>query len=91
MYSGLEADEMVCMNSDSKGDNVDLAEELVNLDLDSDWIGEEGDEHSSEANNSESDQEEVDKSPPAKKGEISSMSLPQQKCLKLCVRKMFVN
>ena len=36
-YSGLEAGKMVCMNSDSEGDDVDLAEELVNIDLDSDW------------------------------------------------------
>ena len=34
MYSGLEAGKMVCMNSDSEGDDVDIAEELVNLDLD---------------------------------------------------------
>ena len=37
MYSGLEAGEMVCVNSDSEGEYVDLAEELVNLDLNSDW------------------------------------------------------
>ena len=43
VYSGLEGGEMVCVNSDSKGDDVDLAEELVNLDLDSDWEGEDGD------------------------------------------------
>ena len=40
MYSGVEAGQLVCMNSDSEGDDVDLAEELVNLDLDSDWKGE---------------------------------------------------
>ena len=43
MHSGLEAGEEVCMKSDSKGDDVDLAEESVNLDLDSDWGGEDGD------------------------------------------------
>ena len=33
VHCGLEAREMVCMNSDSKrGDDVDLAKELVNLD-----------------------------------------------------------
>ena len=69
MYSGLEAGKMVCMNSDSEGDDVDLAEELVSLDLDSDWKGEDGDVQNSEDNNSDSDQEEIDKSPPAKKGE----------------------
>ena len=36
VYNGLEAGEMVCMNSDSEGDDVDLAEEFVSLDLDSD-------------------------------------------------------
>ena len=39
VYSGLEAGEMVCMSSDSEGDDVDLAEELLNLDLDSDLEG----------------------------------------------------
>ena len=81
---------MVCMNSDSEGDDVDLAEELVNLDLDSDWEGEDGDVQNSKDNNSESDKEEIGKSPSAMKGENSRMSLPQQKCLKLCVRKMLV-
>ena len=47
MYSRLEAGEMVCMNSDSKGDDLDLTEELVNLDLDSDQEGEDGDVQSS--------------------------------------------
>ena len=51
---------MVCMNSDSKGDDVDLAEKLVNLDLDSNWEGEDGEVQNSEDNNSESDQEEID-------------------------------
>ena len=37
MYSALEAGEMVCMNSDSKGDDVGLAEEFLSLDSDSDW------------------------------------------------------
>ena len=36
VYSGLEAGKMVCMNSDSEGDDVDLSEELVSLDIDSD-------------------------------------------------------
>ena len=35
------------MNSDSEGDGADLAEELVNLDLDSDWEREDGDVHDS--------------------------------------------
>ena len=89
MYSGLEAGEMVCMKSGHEGDDVNLAEEFVSLDLDSGLEGEDGDVQNSQDNNSDSDQE-VDKSPPAKKGENSSMSLPQQKCLKLCVRKMLV-
>ena len=72
------------MNSDSEGGDVDLAEELDSLDLDSNWEGDDGDVQNGENNNSESDQEEIDKSPPAKKGENSSMSLSQQKCLKLC-------
>ena len=87
MYSGLEAREMDCMNSDSEGDDVDFAEEIVSLDLDSDWEGEDGDVQNSEDSNSERDQEEIHKSPPAMKGDNSSMSLPQQKCLKLCIRK----
>ena len=70
---------MVSMNSDSEGDDVDLAENFFSLDLDSDWEGEDGDVQNSEANNSESDQEEIDKSSPAKKGENSSMSLHQKK------------
>ena len=37
MYSGLEAREMICMNGDSEGDDVDLAEEFVSLDFDWDW------------------------------------------------------
>ena len=74
MYNGVEAGEMVCMNSDSKGDDVDLAEELVSLGLDADWEGEDGDIQNSEENNSESDQNEIEKSLPAKKGENSSMS-----------------
>ena len=37
VYSGSEAGEMVCVNSDSEGDDVDLAKEFVYLDLDSDW------------------------------------------------------
>ena len=78
VYSGLEAEKMVCMNSDSAGDDVDLAEELVNLDLDSDWEGEDGDIENSDASNFESDQEETDKSPLAKKGENSGMSLPMK-------------
>ena len=57
VYSGLEEGEMVCMNSDSEGHDVDFAEELVNLDLDSDWEGEDGDVQNSKDNNSESDQE----------------------------------
>ena len=89
MYSGLEGGEMVCMSSDIEGDDVDFDDDLINLDLDSDWEGEDGDVQISEHNNSESDQEEIDKSPPAKKGENSSMSLPPE-CLKLCVRKMLV-
>ena len=43
VYSGLQAGEMVCINSDSEGDNVDLAEEFVSLDLDSDVEGEDRD------------------------------------------------
>ena len=66
MYGGLEVGEMVWMNSDSKGDDVNLAEELVNLDLDSDCKEEDGDVQNSKDSNSESDQEEIDKSPPAK-------------------------
>ena len=50
MYSGLEAGEMVCMNSDSGGDDVDLAEELVSSDLDSDWQAEDEDVQNSEGN-----------------------------------------
>ena len=61
MYNGLEYGETVCMNSDSKGDDVNLAEEICQLD--SDWEGEDGDGQNSEDNNSESDQEEIDKSP----------------------------
>ena len=61
VYIGLEAGEKVCMNSDSKGDDVDLTEELVNLYLDSDLEGEDGDVQSSEDTNSESDQVERDK------------------------------
>ena len=53
--SGLEAGEVVWLNSDSKGDDVDLAESLVNFDLDPDWEGEDGDVHNSKAKNSESD------------------------------------
>ena len=87
MYSGLEAREMVCMNSDIEGDDVDLAEEFVSLDLDSDWKGKDGEVPNSGDNNSESDQEEIDKYPAAKKVENSSMPLRHQKCLKLCVRK----
>ena len=49
VYSGLEAGDMVCMNSDSEGDNVNLAEEFVSLDLDSEWVGEDGDVKNSEA------------------------------------------
>ena len=63
VYSGLEAGEMGFMNIDSEGDVVDLAEELVNLDLDSNWKGEDGDVQNSEDNNSKSDQEEIDRSP----------------------------
>ena len=59
---------MVCINSDSEGDDVDLAEELVYLDLDSHWEGKERDVQNSE-DNFEGDQKEIDKSPPAKKGE----------------------
>ena len=44
----------------------------------------------SEENNPEGDQEKIDKSSPAKKGENSSMFLPQQKCLKLFIRQMLV-
>ena len=65
MYIGLEAGEMICMNSDSEGDDEELAEEFVNSDLGSDLEGEDGDVQHSEDNNSESDQEETDKSPPA--------------------------
>ena len=57
------------MNSGSEGDDVDLAEEFVSLDLDSDWKGEDEDVQNSEDNNSESSQQEMDKFPPAKKGE----------------------
>ena len=39
----------------SEGDDVDLAEEFVNSDLDWDWEGEDGDVQNSEENNSESD------------------------------------
>ena len=42
VYNGLEDGKMVYMNSDSKGDDVDLAEEFVSLYLDSDWEGEDG-------------------------------------------------
>ena len=59
MYSGLEAGEIVCVNSHNDGDDVDLAEEFINSDLDSDWEGEDGDVQNSEDNNSESDQEEI--------------------------------
>ena len=62
MYSSLETGEMVCINSESEGDDVDLAEEFVSLDLDTDWEGEDGDVPNSEDNNSESDQEEIDRS-----------------------------
>ena len=71
MCSGLEAGEVVCMNSVSEGDDVDLAEEIVSSDLDSDLEGEDGDVPNSKDNNSKSEQEEIDKSPPAKKGENS--------------------
>ena len=74
MYSGQEAGEMVCMKSDSEGNDADLTEEMVNINLDSDWEGEDGDVQNSEDNNSESDQEEIDKSP-AKKSENSSISV----------------
>ena len=81
---------MVCIHSDSKEDDVDIAEELVSLDLNSDWKGEDQDVQNIKDNNFESDQEEIDKYPLAKKGENSSISLSQQKCLKLCVRKMLI-
>ena len=90
VYSGKEAGEMVCMNSDSEGDDLDLAEELVSLDWDSDWEGVDEDIQNSEDNNTEGDQEQIDKSSPSKKDWNSSMSLSHQKCLKLCVRKMLV-
>ena len=63
------------MNSDSKENDVDLAEDLVNLDLDSDWVEEDEDVQNSGDNNSESEQKEIDKSPPAKRDENSNMSL----------------
>ena len=75
VYSGLKAGEMVSMNSDSEAGDTDLTEELVNLDLDSDWEGEDGDEQNSKENNSECDQEEI----------VCLSS--QQKHLKLCIRK----
>ena len=78
---------MVCMISVIEGDDVDIAEEFVSLDVDSDWEGEDGDVQNSKDNNSVSDQEEIDKSPPAKKGENSYMSLPPQKMPKTCIRK----
>ena len=72
------------MSSDSEGDDVDLAEELVTLDLDSDWEGEDGDLKNSEDNNLESDQEEMEKSPPAKKVRtqvcLSPTKLPKTLC-----------
>ena len=64
------------MNSDSEGDDVELAEALVSLDLDSDWEAEDGDVQNSEDNYFESDQKEIDIFPPAKKGENSCMSFP---------------
>ena len=65
--SGLEAWKMICMNGDSKRYVVDLVEVLVSLDLDSDWEGEDGGVQNSKDNNSEDDQEELEKSPLAKK------------------------
>ena len=64
VYSATEAVEMVCMNSDSEGDDIDLGEDFESMALSSD----NEDDIEFEDNNSDDENEESCVSPPKKKG-----------------------
>ena len=64
VYSATEAVEMVCMNSDSEGDDIDLGEDFESMALSSN----NEDDIEFEDNNSDDENEESCVSPPKKKG-----------------------
>ena len=64
VYSATEAAEMVCMNSDSEGDEIDLGEDFDKMSISSD----NEDDMQFDENNTDNDDEDSSSSPPAKKG-----------------------
>ena len=76
---------MVCMNSDSEGDEIDLGEDFDKMSISSD---NEGDLQFHE-NNTDNDDEVPSSSPPAKKGNL--FLLASKKCLHNRIRKNVIN
>ena len=66
VYSATEAAEMVCMNSDSEGDEIDLGEDFDKMSISSD----NEDDMQFDENNTDNDDEDSSSSPPAKKGNL---------------------
>ena len=60
VYSSIEAEEIICMDSDSKGNDIDLADEFENLHIDPDWEGDDAYVKSSKVNHFESNNDETD-------------------------------
>ena len=85
VYSATEAAEMVCMNSDSEGDEIDLGEDFDKMSISSD----NEDDLQFDENNTDSDDEDPSSSPPAKKGNL--FLLANKKCLLNRVRKNVIN
>ena len=85
VYSATEAGEMVCMNSDSEGDEINLGEDLDKMSISSDYE----DDLQFDENNTDNDDEDPSSSPPAKKGNL--FLLANKKCLHNRVRKNVIN
>ena len=85
VYSATEAAEMVCMNSDSEEDDIDLGEDFDKMSISSD----NEDDLQFDENNTDNDDEDPSSSPPAKKGNL--FLLANKKCLHNRVRKNVIN
>ena len=67
VYSATEAAEMICMNSDSEGDDIDLGEDFEKMSISSD----NEDDMYFDENTTDNDNEDPSLSPAAKKGNLS--------------------